>query len=186
MQMFLELAQLGIGRIWLDDVAEAELPVDRRVQIEVDPPERGWFLLDEVAIEVALTADAIQGYGLLGCAFERANTGGTTLVAHVGESSDAPHLADALQGSVTDQRCRLDEEQAHAVLEGARDELVRRGSSPAGTLAFHVALTSASATDPALLARLGALCVRLMDVSIEADEETCASLVAAALAPRHA
>lgn len=191
--MNLDLAQLGQGRIWLDDVAEAELPLDQALRLDHDPPERGWFLLDEAAIEVALSrplpsspsagspAGTGSCYGLLGCAFERANTGGTTLVVPIGESPAAPHLAEALAASDGSPRCALDEAQAQAVLDGARSELVRRGPTPSGTLTFHVAATTAASADPLLFRRLGALCVRLLDVPIEADEDHCATLVQAAL-----
>ncbi|MEX1023842.1 MAG: hypothetical protein WD226_02090 [Planctomycetota bacterium] len=179
MQMFLDLGDFGRARIWLDELPDAPAVDQEALEGSVEAAERGWFLLDEVAIELQLTRSGHPAYGLLGCVFERANTGGTLVRVPVERSGgERPRFTEAFSSnSVT---FGLSAEQAAGVLAGALSGVEARGTTPAGTLVFQVA-ASQTRSDAAIFAHLGQLCVRLLELSIEADEDSAAAFVVAAI-----
>src|SRR5262245_6972537 len=175
--MFLDLGPAGRARIWLDEVAESEGEPTGALEDELTSHTRGWFLIDEVSIELFSSGGERPRYGLLGCRFARSNTGGTRLRALTRPAGSGPVFGEALGGDGDAVRWGLSEDFARSVLAGAKEGLRARGSVPAGQLAFTVAACGEARSDAKLFQQLGHLCVRLLDLSIETDEDGAARVV---------
>ena len=176
--MMLDLGSLGSARLWLDEIAESPLETDRWHEDEIPAGERGWFLLDEVSIELLLERPEGRAYGLLGAQFERSHTEGTRLAVRLGEGPDYAESLAAPHGGAT---FGCSDECAAAALAGAKRAVVARGTTPAGKVAFTVAAASPELSDPALFERLGALAIQLLDMTIEADEEGATAAIQTAV-----
>lgn len=168
--MVLDLGPAGRARLWLDEVAESPVEPADLVEDEFTSETRGWFLLDEVSIELCWNRAGRPAYGLLGCAFSRSNTGGTRLRAGTRAAGSGPVHAGALCADGDVVRWGLPPEFGRSVLAGAKEGLRGRGSAPAGELSFTAAACSAERSDAELFRRLGECCVRLLDQPIELDE----------------
>jgi hypothetical protein len=175
--MFIDLGPAGRARIWLDEVAESRGKPAGAMEDEFTSDTRGWFLLDEVSIELSWSRGERRGYGLLGCTFVRSNTGGVRLRALTCPAGSGPVHDENLNGDGDAVRWGLPEAFGGSVLLGAKEALRARGSAPAGQLIFTAAACGEAGSDAALFQRLGHLCVRMLDLSIETDEEGAARLV---------
>jgi hypothetical protein len=175
--MFLDLGPVGRARIWLDEVAESRGEPAGAMEDEFTSDTRGWFLLDEVSIELHWSRGEKPGYGLLGCTFVRSNTGGARLRVSTRPAGSGPIFDQPLSGDGDVVRWGLPEDFGRSVLAGAKEGLRARGSAPAGQLNFTVAACGEDGSDAALFQRLGHLCVRMLDLSIETDEDGAARLV---------
>ena len=183
MQMFLELGSTGQARVWLDETATSHWHKEESLCESVSAASRGWFLLDEVSIEVLLSEGTGTTYGLLGCSFERSPVQDNSLALRIEPASPAraAPYPEALGDTAVQTVSCLPPELGPAILAGAQQALGERGSIPAGALVFATAACRPDDCDHRFFKRLGALCVQLLDLPIEADEDTCSALVNQAL-----